>query len=133
MDALDLLKRDHQNLRDLAQKAFASRTREDLLIGFRALNEELKSHFRVKAVLFYPSFHQERGFRPIILRSRQRQTRIQELSESIENSLRRPGEITTGVKSFLRDLQLELVSYCDQDESQYFGEAQRIMSRSERE
>jgi hemerythrin-like domain-containing protein len=57
-DAIALLKKDHQNVRQLLRKLEAAEEGDERLELFSQVQNELKVHTQIEEEIFYPAFHQ---------------------------------------------------------------------------
>src|SRR6185369_1376403 len=58
MDAIALLKQDHQNVRQLLKKLESAEEGDERLELFSQVENELKVHTQIEEEIFYPAFHQ---------------------------------------------------------------------------
>ena len=92
MDALELLKRDHQKVKQLFAQAEKSEDKKLQKQVFREIKSELETHARIEEAIFYPAMQEYEELKNMVLESleehRQMKTVLRELSRLSATSVK---------------------------------------------
>lgn len=90
MDALELLKQDHQKVKQLFQQGEQTEDRKQQKKIFREIKSELETHARIEETIFYPAMQQHEELKDMVLESleehKQMKTVLRELGRLSANS-----------------------------------------------
>jgi hemerythrin superfamily protein len=84
MDALELLKHDHEMVKRLFKKAGSTQDEKEKRKIFREINSELETHARIEESVFYPAM-QEQELKEMVLESLQEHKQVKALLREIKN------------------------------------------------
>jgi hemerythrin superfamily protein len=94
MDALELLKQDHQKVKELFEQAEQAQDKDKKQQKriFREIKTELETHARIEENIFYPAMQEHGELKDMVLESReehkQMKTVLRELGRLLPNSER---------------------------------------------
>lgn len=85
MDALELLKRDHQKVKELFKKAEATENAKQQKPIFDQIKTELETHARIEEAVFYPAIEKHEELKDMVLESREEHKQIKTLLREMDN------------------------------------------------
>jgi hemerythrin superfamily protein len=84
MDALELLKQDHQNVKELFKQGQETDDKKRQRQIFKEIKSELETHARIEETIFYPAMEEHEELKDMVLESleehKQMKTILRELS-----------------------------------------------------
>jgi hemerythrin superfamily protein len=90
MDALELLKQDHQKVKHLFAQGYETDDKKRQKQIFREIKTELETHARIEETIFYPAMEEHEELKNMVLESleehRQMKTILREMSKLSPNS-----------------------------------------------
>jgi hemerythrin-like domain-containing protein len=129
-DAIALLKKDHQNVRQLLKKLESAEEGDERLELFSQIESELKVHTQIEEEIFYPAFHQaaqgekdEHIFYEAVEEHHVVDMVLPEIKDTDENS----DEFAAKAK-VLKDL---VEHHAEEEETQMFPKARKLMDTGE--
>lgn len=138
MNALEILKADHQKIRDLFVSLRESNEIDEKRDIYDRIREEIEIHSEIEESTFYPGFSAYGEMAELVAEMIEDHEEIEDILGEIEENeemLEEEGE-GNGVDEFL-DLLDELVDAVERhieiEETEFFDEASRLMSESELE
>ena len=129
MDALDLLKADHERIKNLFKRAFGPQSEQQGSSLIQALKNELRTHFRTEEEIFYPAFSNYPDFKALIDRSLKEHQVIKNFINQLESV--RASQV--GPERNLRNLFDAFEQHIHGEETEFFQKVRKILKRSERE
>ena len=69
MDALELLKQDHQKVRQLFEQCQAAKDKKQQKQIFKEIKTELETHTRLEETIFYPAIEEYEELKDMVLES----------------------------------------------------------------
>ena len=78
MDALELLKKDHQKVKELFEKAEEAEAKQQEKI-FEQIKTELETHARIEETVFYPAVQEHEELKDMVLESLEEHKQIKTL------------------------------------------------------
>jgi hypothetical protein len=84
MDALELLKKDHQTVKDLFKKAEEADGKAQKQI-FEQIKTELETHTRIEETIFYPTVAEHEELKDLVLESLEEHKQVKTLLKEMEN------------------------------------------------
>lgn len=85
MDALELLKQDHQAVKDLFEEAEAAEEQKDKEQIFDEIKTELETHARIEETIFYPAMEKHRELKDMVRESIEEHKKTKTLLQAIDN------------------------------------------------
>lgn len=84
MDALELLKQDHQKVKELFEQAEEAEGKDQQKI-FEQIKTELETHARIEETVFYPAVQQHEELNDMVLESLEEHKQIKTLLREMDN------------------------------------------------
>ena len=85
MDALELLKQDHQKVKELFQQGQQTHDKKQQKQIFKEIKSELETHARIEETIFYPAMEEHEELKDMVLESleehKQMKTVLRELTK----------------------------------------------------
>jgi hemerythrin superfamily protein len=92
MDALELLKQDHQKVKELFKQGQQAEDKKQQKQIFKEIKSELETHARIEETIFYPAMQEHEELKDMVLESleehKQLKTILRELSRLSANNQR---------------------------------------------
>ena len=85
MDALELLKQDHQKVKELLEEAEATEGGKEQKEIFKQIKKELETHARIEETVFYPAMEKHEELKDIVLESYEEHKQIKMLLREMED------------------------------------------------
>lgn len=132
MDAIQLLKDDHETVRKLLEKLTAtteraSKTREDLL---EKIGEELRIHTAIEEEIFYPAFRDADGSKhPVMVAEAREEHRAVE--ELVLPDLRKTEPTSTEFSGRAKVLKELVEHHADEEEEDMFPRMRKVLGKDE--
>ena len=129
MDALELIKTDHQRLESLFDRFRSESGRQQQVLLFENIKQDLNSHTSMEETVFYPAFKNYPEFQEIIDRSYQEYGKVKDQLSKISALPDESPEFADKVKLLWQDVSKHL----DEEENELFPMVRKLMKRAERE
>jgi hypothetical protein len=84
MDALELLKKDHQKVKELFEQAEEAEGKEQQKL-FEQIKTELETHARIEETVFYPAVQKHEELKDMVLESLEEHKQIKTLLKEMDN------------------------------------------------
>ncbi len=85
MDALELLKEDHQKVKELFEQAEDTEDEKEKTKIFAEIQTELETHARIEETVFYPAMEKHEQLKALVLESIEEHRQIKTLLKEIDN------------------------------------------------
>jgi hemerythrin superfamily protein len=85
MDALELLKEDHQKVKELFEEVEETEDQKEKTRIFSEIQAELETHARIEETVFYPAMEQHEELKDMVLESIEEHKQIKTLLKEIDN------------------------------------------------
>ena len=129
MDALELLKKDHQKVKELFEQAEEAEGKEQQNI-FDQIKTELETHARIEETVFYPAVQKHEEVKDMVLESLEEHKQIKTLLKEMDN-------LTSESEKFEPKLQvlMENVEHHaeEEEEGKMFPKLRKVMSKQQLE
>ena len=90
MDALELLKQDHQKVKELLEQAEGAEEAKEKKEIFKQIKKELETHARIEEDIFYPAMEKHEELKDMVLESyeehKQIKTLLREMDDLVSDS-----------------------------------------------
>lgn len=129
MDAIELIKADHEKLRSLldrAEKAKSEDSREDLLDALRA---ELKPHERMEEQIFYPALEKFKEAKEIVLEGVEEHHVADLIMEELSSTPIGSDVWTAKLKVLKENIEHHL----EEEEGEMFDDARKLLDKQQLE
>src|SRR2546426_12578681 len=84
MDALELLKQDHQKVKELLEEAEATEDGKEQKEIFKQIKKELETHARIEETVFYPAMEKYEELKDMVLESLEEHKQVKTLLREME-------------------------------------------------
>jgi iron-sulfur cluster repair protein YtfE (RIC family) len=129
MDGLELLKKDHQKVKELFEQAEEAEGKE-LENIFDQIKTELETHARIEETVFYPAVQKHEEVKDMVLESLEEHKQIKTLLKEMDN-------LTSDSEKFEPKLQvlMENVEHHaeEEEEGKMFPKLRKIMNKQQLE
>jgi len=129
MDALEVLKKDHQKVKELFEQAEEAEGKEQQNI-FDQIKTELETHARIEETVFYPAVQKHEELKDMVLESLEEHKQIKTLLKEMDN-------LTSDSEKFEPKLQvlMENVEHHaeEEEEGKMFPKLRKIMNKQQLE
>ena len=85
MDALELLKEDHQKVKELFEEAEGAEDEKEKRKLFDEIQTELETHARIEETVFYPAMEKREELKDMVLESIEEHKQVKTLLREIDN------------------------------------------------
>ena len=85
MDALELLKEDHQKVKELFEEAEGAEDEKEKRKLFDEIQTELETHARIEESVFYPAMEKREELKDMVLESIEEHKQVKTLLREIDN------------------------------------------------
>ena len=85
MDALELLKTDHKNVKELFKKAEGNKNEKQQKQLFERIKSELETHTHIEETVFYPAVRKHKELEDMVLESLEEHKQVKTLLREMEN------------------------------------------------
>jgi hemerythrin superfamily protein len=85
MDALELLKQDHQTVKELFEQAEAMEQGKDQKQIFDEIKRELETHARIEESVFYPAMEKYEELKDMVLEAIEEHKQVKTLLKEMDN------------------------------------------------
>jgi hemerythrin superfamily protein len=85
MDALELLKQDHQTVKELFEQADAMEQGKDQKQIFGEIKRELETHARIEESVFYPAMEKYEELKDMVLEAIEEHKQVKTLLKEMDN------------------------------------------------
>jgi hemerythrin superfamily protein len=85
VDALELLKEDHQKVKELFEEVEEAEDQKEKTRIFSEIQAELETHARIEEAVFYPAMEQHQELKDMVLESIEEHRQIKTLLKEIDN------------------------------------------------
>jgi hemerythrin superfamily protein len=85
MDALELLKEDHQKVKELFEEVEGTEDQKEKTRIFSEIQAELETHARIEETVFYPAMEQHEELKDMVLESIEEHKQVKTLLKEIDN------------------------------------------------
>jgi iron-sulfur cluster repair protein YtfE (RIC family) len=123
MNALELLKQDHENVKQLfreAEEAQDPKRRKEL---FDQIETELEIHTHIEETVFYPAMEQHEELKDLVAESRDEHEEVKELLEDMESMAPEDEDF----ESSLQDLIENVEHHAEEEEQEMFPKARQVV------
>jgi hemerythrin superfamily protein len=85
MDALELLKEDHQKVKELFEEAEETEDEKEKRKLFDEIQTELETHARIEETIFYPAMEKREELKDMVLESIEEHKQVKTLLREMDN------------------------------------------------
>lgn len=130
MDALELLKTDHQKVKALFEKAEATEIAKQQKRIFDQIKTELETHARIEETVFYPAIEKHEELKDMVLESREEHKQIKTLLKEMDNLNSSNEKFEAKLKVLMENVEHHAE---EEEEGKMFPKVRKLMSREDLE
>ena len=119
MNALELLKNDHQRISDLFADA---KTYSDMKRLFESIRKELETHAHMEETLFYPEYQKHEALKDLVQDARAQHALIKELLQDLTNQ--DGPEFENSFHTLMAEVQLHIT----EEENEIFPQVRSVIN-----
>jgi hemerythrin superfamily protein len=129
MDALELLKQDHQKVKELFQQADGTRDPNEKKRVFDQIETELETHAHIEETVFYPTLEKREELKDMVAEALEEHQEVKALLEEMEDLQSDSGEL----ESKLQELQETVGHHVEEEEGEMFLKVRELFPEEELE
>ena len=129
MDALELLKQDHQKVKELFEKAEEAEGKEQEKI-FNQIKTELETHARIEETVFYPAVQEHEELKDMVLESLEEHKQIKTLLREMDNLTSDSEKFEPKLKVLMENVEHHAE---EEEEGKMFPKLRQIMGKQKLE
>jgi len=129
MDALELLKQDHQKVKQLFEKAEDANGKEQEKI-FDQIKTELETHARIEETVFYPAVQEHEELKDMVLESLEEHKQIKTLLREMDNLASDSEKFEPKLKVLMENVEHHAE---EEEEGKMFPKLRQIMGKQKLE
>ena len=130
MDALELLKQDHQKVKELFERGQETEDKKQQRQIFKEIKSELETHARIEETIFYPAMEEHEELKDMVLESL-------EEHKQMKTVLREMARLSTSSERFKPKFKVlkDNVEHhaVEEEEGKMFPKVRKLISRNELE
>jgi hemerythrin superfamily protein len=130
MDALELLKEDHQKVKQLFEKAEATEDHKEKNRIFSEIQSELETHTRIEETVFYPAMQKHEELKDLVLESIEEHRQIKTLLKEIDNLTADSEKLEPKLSVLMENVEHHAE---EEEEGKMFPKIRQICSRQDLE
>jgi hypothetical protein len=129
MDALELLKQDHQRVKELFQQADGAQDSNERKQLFNQIETELEIHAHIEETVFYPALAEREELKDMVAEAREEHQEVKALLEDMEHLQSDSEEFD----SKLQELQETVEHHVEEEEGEMFPNVRELFQPGELE
>ena len=130
MNALELLKTDHQKVKELLKKAEGSKNEKQQKQLFDQIKAELETHAHIEETIFYPSVAKNEDLKDMVLESLEEHKQVKTLLREMENLSSDSAKFEPKLKVLMENVEHHAV---EEEEGKMFPKVRKFMKPAELE
>jgi hemerythrin superfamily protein len=130
MDALELLKKDHQKVKDLFKQAETSKDDKQQKRLFEQIKTELETHTRIEESVFYPAMAERDELKDMVLESLEEHKQVKTLLREMENLTSNSEKFDPKLKVLMENVEHHAE---EEEEGNMFPKVRKLFDKSELE
>ena len=127
MNALELLKQDHQKVKELFQQANAAGDSNERKQLFDQIETELETHAHIEETVFYPAVEKHEELKDMVAEAREEHEEVKALLEEMEDLQPDSDELD----SQLQELQETVEHHVEEEEGEMFPKVRELFQQEE--
>jgi hemerythrin superfamily protein len=125
MDALELLKTDHKNVKELFKKAEGNKNEKQQKQLFEQIKTELETHTLIEETIFYPAVAKNEELKDMVLESLEEHKQVKTLLREIENLTSDSEKFEPKLKVLMENVEHHAV---EEEEGKMFPKVRKFMN-----
>jgi hemerythrin superfamily protein len=125
MDALELLKTDHETVKELFKKAEKSKDEKQQKQLFEKIEAELETHTHIEETIFYPAVGQTDELKDMVLESLEEHKQVKTLLREMENLISDSEKFEPKLKVLMENVEHHAE---EEEEGKMFPKIRKLMN-----
>ena len=130
MNALELLKTDHQKVKELFKKAEGKKNGKQQKQLFDQIKAELETHAHIEETIFYPAVAKNEDLKDMVLESLEEHKQVKTLLKEMENLTSDSEKFEPKLKVLMENVEHHAV---EEEEGKMFPKVRKFMKPAELE
>jgi hemerythrin superfamily protein len=130
MDALELLKEDHEKVKELFEMAEETQNLKEKRKIFDKIQSELETHARIEETVFYPAMEKHEELKEMVLESIEEHKQIKTLLKEIDNLTADSEKFDPKLKVLMENVEHHAE---EEEEGKMFPKIEKLLSEEELE
>jgi hemerythrin superfamily protein len=127
MDALELLKQDHQKVKELFEQAEDSEVGTEQKRIFTQIKTELETHARIEESVFYPAMQKHEQLKEMVREALEEHQKVKSLLTEMESLLDDSEEFESKLGELIEDVEHHAE---EEEEGKMFPKVREIVDRA---
>jgi hemerythrin superfamily protein len=127
MDALELLKHDHQKVKELFEQAEDGEAGSEQKRIFRQIKTELETHARIEESVFYPAMQKHEELKGMVRESLEEHGKVKGLLKEIENLVNDSEKFHSKLNVLIENVEHHAE---EEEEGKMFPKVRKIVDRA---
>src|SRR6476659_8787581 len=124
MNALELLKTDHEKVKELFKKAEGNKNEKQQKQLFDQIKAELETHAHIEETIFYPAVAKNEDLKDMVLESLEEHKQVKTLLRAMENLSSDSEKFEPKLKVLMENVEHHAV---EEEEKKMFPKVRKIM------
>lgn len=125
MDALELLKTDHKNVKELFKEAEANKNEKQQKQLFEQIKTELETHTHIEETVFYPAVAKNEELKDMVLESLEEHKQVKTLLREMESLSSDSAKFEPKLKVLMENVEHHAV---EEEEGKMFPKVRKLMN-----
>jgi hemerythrin superfamily protein len=125
MDALELLKKDHKNVKKLFKKAEGNQNAKQQKQLFEHIQTELETHTHIEETVFYPAVAKHEELKDMVLESLEEHKQVKTLLREMDNLTSDSDKFEAKLKVLIENVAHHAV---EEEEGKMFPKVRKLMN-----
>lgn len=126
MDALELLKQDHQTVKELFEQAEGTEDRKEQRQVFAQIKKELETHARIEETVFYPAMQKHEELKDMVLESIEEHKQVKTLLREMDDLVNDSEKFEPKLKVLMENIEHHAE---EEEEGKMFPKARKLMDQ----
>jgi hemerythrin superfamily protein len=126
MDALELLKEDHEKVKELFEQAEKTEDEKEKKQLFKEIKKELETHTRIEETIFYPAMQKHEELKHMVLESLEEHKQVKTLLREMKSSGGRSEKFDAKLKVLIDNVSHHAE---EEEEGKMFPKVRKIVDR----
>jgi hemerythrin superfamily protein len=127
MEALELLKEDHQKVKELFEQAEDCEPGTEQKRIFRQIKTELETHTRIEESVFYPAMQKHEELKAMVRESLEEHKKVKSLLKEMENLVDDSKKFESKLQALMENVEHHAE---EEEEGKMFPRVRRIVDRA---
>ena len=126
MDALELLKQDHQTVKELFEQAEGTEDRKEQRQVFTQIKKELETHARIEETVFYPAMQKHEELKDMVLESMEEHKQVKTLLREMDDLVNDSEKFEPKLKVLMENVEHHAE---EEEEGKMFPKVRKLMDQ----